>query len=216
MVIVWILAVLLLLTVLLCLARVGVTVFWEEHVSFTIRVGPLRIHIDPSHQDSKREKKPREQKKKKKEITGAELKKKLPKLTAEDLRDAFDTLLPVGLRALEQTRRAIRIQPLELCVYVGGTDPADTAELYGLLCAAMWTLMPHLETLLVIPDPSIHLELDLDSEKIHLQGRVGVSARIGKLLRVGICAGIPTLKWLTRLRAKLKDRKTTQTADQAA
>ena len=216
MVIVWILAVLVLLTVLLCLARVGVTVFWKENVSFTIRVGLLRIHIDPSQQDTKRKKKSREPKKEKKEITGAELKKKLPKLAAEDLQDAFDTLLPVGLRALEQTRRAIRIQPLELCVYVGGTDPADTAELYGLLCAAMWTLMPRLETLLVIPDPSIHLELDLGSEKIRLQGRVGVSARIGTLLRVGICAGIPTLKWLTRLRTKLKDRKTTQTAGQAA
>ncbi len=216
MVIVWILAVLLGLTVLLCLARVGVTVFWEEHISFTIRVGPLRIHIDPFRQDAKREKKPKEPKKKKEEITGAELKKKLPKLTAEDLRDAFDTLLPVGLRALEQTRRAIRIQPMELCVYVGGEDPADTAELYGLLCAAMWTLMPRLETLLVIPDPSIHLELDLSREKIQLQGKVGVSARIGTLLRVGISAGIPTLKWLMRLRAKQKDRKTTQTADQAA
>ena len=207
MVIVWILAVLLLLTALLCLARVGVTVFWEDHISFTIRVGPLRIHIDPFRQDPK---------KKKEEITGAELRKKLPKLTAEDLWDAFDTLLPVGLRALEQTRRAIRIQPLELCIYVGGEDPADTAELYGLLCAAMWTLMPRLETLLVIPDPSIHLELDLSREKIQLQGKVGVSARIGTLLRVGICAGIPTLKWLMRLRAKKKDRKTTQSADQAA
>ena len=159
---------------------------------------------------------PRSKKRRKKRSAGAELKKKLPKLTAEDLRDAFDTLLPVGLRALEQTRRAIRIQPLELCVYVGGEDPADTAELYGLFCAAMWTLMPRLETLLVIPDPSIHLELDLSREKIQLQGKVGVSARIGTLLRVGISAGIPTLKWLMRLRAKKKDRKTTQTADQAA
>ena len=110
----------------------------------------------------------------------------------------------------------MRIDPLRLSVVFAGEDPAAVAQTYGWASSAMWTLMPRLETLLVIPDPSIHLELDLSREKIQLQGKVGVSARIGTLLRVGISAGIPTLKWLMRLRAKQKDRKTTQTADQAA
>ena len=204
MVIVWILAVLLLLTALLCLARVGVTVFWEDHISFTIRVGPLRIHIDPFRQDAKREKKPKEPKKKKEEITGAELRKKLPKLTAEDLWDAFDTLLPVGLRALEQTRRAIRIQPLELCIYVGGEDPADTAELYGLLCAAMWTLMPQLERLLKIPDPHIHLGTDFGAARTQIEGEAGITFRIGDLLIIGVGFGIPLLKWLRKRKKEIE------------
>lgn len=64
--------------------------------------------------------------------------------------------------------------------------------------------MPVLERLLVIPHPHIHLDVDFTAEETKLQGTVGISARIGTLLRIGMTAAIPVLRWLL---AYLKKKK---------
>ena len=193
----WVIGVLLALWVLLCLTRVGVTMAFGEKFVLTLRVGLLRFHFDSSAPQkpakTKHEKKPP---KPKKEVTAADLKSKLPRITLSDVKEMYHTLWPVAKRALDRTRRGIRIRPLRLALYLGGEDPADLAQLYGFVNAAVWTVMPQLERLLVIPDPSIHIEVDFQSDGTRAEGEVGLSARIGTLLWIGAAAGIPVLRWL--------------------
>ena len=49
--------------------------------------------------------------------------------------------------------------------------------------------MPVLEKVLDIPEPSIHTDIDFDAQKPLVEGTVGVSARIGTLLGVGLGRG---------------------------
>ena len=137
--------------------RIGVRISVQETAAAWVTVGPIRIQVAPSK--PKKDKKKAEPKKKKTTDGKDKLKrlKKLPKPTLEDIRSAIETLGPPLNRALYRTRRGIRIHPLHLSVTVGGANnPAEAAELYGLLHAAVWTAMPVAEELLVIPEPSIH------------------------------------------------------------
>lgn len=200
----WILGVLAALIVLLCLTRVGVLANMEgEEIRLDAKVGLIRINLLPGKEKTKKEKKP----KAKKAVAGGGEKKKtaLPKLTLADIKDAVKTLWPPLRRALNRTRRGIRIQPLQLGVTLGGSeDPAATAELYGYLHAGMWTAMPALEQLLVIPDPYLHLGIDFNTQKTTVKGTLGISIRIGTLLAVAFGVGFPALKWFLRFRKKNK------------
>ena len=87
-------------------------------------------------------------------------------------------------------------KPTVSLVLGGQAEPADAARLYGELHGAVWTGMPVMERLLVIPRPHIHLDVDFAEEKTNVQGTVGLSARIGTLLRIGMTVAIPGLRWL--------------------
>ena len=62
----------------------------------------------------------------------------------------------------------------------------------------MWGVMPHLEDLFHIPDPSLHLRMDYSSEKTHAVGAVGLSLRIRDGLHISLALLIPMLKWYLR------------------
>ena len=72
------------------------------------------------------------------------------------------------------------------------------------LHGAVWTGMPVLEQLLVIPRPHIHLDVDFTAEETKILGSVGFSARIGTLLRIGMTVAIPGLRWLLAYMKKKK------------
>ena len=108
-------------------------------------------------------------------------------------------------KALRRTRRGVRIDPLGVSVILGGqAEPADAAQLYGELHGAVWTGMPILEQLLVIPRPHIHLDVDFTTVETRIQGSIGFSARIGTLLRIGMTVAIPGLRWLLAYMKKKK------------
>lgn len=193
----WIPAIVLAVFLLLCLLRVGVLVTFRESTAVDLLIGPLRFRIVPARPGKKRA-----ERKDKKEPDGKERPEKgrtFPRPELTDLRSAWRELrLPVK-RALRRTRRGIRIAPLELsAVLAGRDDPAGAAAEYGWACGAVWTILPALEQLVRIPEPSIHLGVDFDSGQFRLQGRAGVSARIGTLLMLAAGTGIPALRCLTR------------------
>ena len=78
----------------------------------------------------------------------------------------------------------------------------------GVRQAAIWTGMPVLEKVLEIPEPSIHMDIDFDAPKPLIEGTVGVSARIGTPLGVGVGVAIPALRWFLRFRKKAKQQTT--------
>lgn len=218
----WItLAVLLVLGILLWRLRLGVYIaFGGEQVRADLTIGPFRVRLAPSKETKKppqETKKPGKPKKEPKYLT--ETAKKVPKPTLEDIRDAIQTLWPASKKALRRTRRGIRIKPLRLAVTLGGAeDPAAAAELYGGLHALIWTGMPALERLVVIPDPAIHLGLDFDAPETRAEGELGISIRLGTLIAVGMQLAAPAIGWLRRY-LKRKQRQqppASQTVDKAA
>ena len=200
----WILGVLLALIVLLCVTRVGVHAVFGETLLLDVKIGWFRIHILPLKEPHKNaEERGKEAEKAKKPEEKATKKPPFPKPSFADIRDAASTLWPPLKRALDRTRRGLRIVPLDLSMTLGGSnDPASAAQLYGELNAAVWSAMPVLEQLLVIPSPHIHIGIDFDETRAKLKGEVGVSARIGTLLAVGAIVGFPMLKWILQYKKK--------------
>ena len=84
----------------------------------------------------------------------------------------------------------------------GAEDPAASAELYGGLHALIWTGMPALERLVVIPDPAIHLGIDFDAAKTRAEGEIGLSIRLWTLIAVGAQLALPAMGWLRRFFAE--------------
>ena len=181
----WILGILAALLLLLCLTRVGVLVKFGEELTVTARLGFIRIQVLPANKKPpKHEKKPKE--KQEQNPKSEKPKKAFPKPALSDIRDAVKALWPPLKKALYRTRRGVRIDPLDVSLVLGGqAEPADAARLYGELHGAVWTGMPVMERLLVIPRPHIHLDVDFAEEKTNVQGTIGLSARIGTLLRIG-------------------------------
>lgn len=204
MTVLWILGIVAALLLLLCLTRVGVLVRFGEELSVTARFGLFRIQVLPT-----KKKPPKHEKTAKKDRLPKRPPKKkppaFPKPSFGDVRDALQTLWPPLKKALRRTRRGVRIDPLDVSVILGGqAEPADAAQLYGELHGAVWTGMPVLEQLLVIPRPHIHLDVDFTAEETKILGSVGFSARIGTLLRIGMTVAIPGLRWLLAYMKKKK------------
>ncbi|WP_295578821.1 hypothetical protein [uncultured Oscillibacter sp.] len=206
----WVLAAVAALVVVLLRARVGVRLSAAPgNLTVDLCLGPFRIRLLPAGETPKAAA----------ETTAAEAEETaeaagrvLPKVDAQTVADAVKALWPPLRRALERTRRAIRVRPFRLSVTVGAAgDPAAGAVLYGRLQAAVWTGMPVLERLLVIPDPYIHTGLDFDRPDTVLEGTVGVSLPIGTLLGVAAGVGLPALRWFLRLQKQQKKMPPAQT-----
>lgn len=211
----WILGALCLLTVLVLRTRVGVRAVLGQ--SLDVRVGWLRIRVLPA-------------KKKKKPLKGKEPKRaKAPKarekppaekkpaftLTRADLLDALDTLPPALGRALNRTRKGLRIQPLQLWVELGGLeDPAGAAALCGRVQGLVWTGMPLAEKAVWMRDVGIHTGVNFETAETAVEGEIGAAFRVGTLLRIGWTAAGPALGWL--LRKRKRDKRGTEEGGKSA
>ena len=206
-VVLWILGVLAALLLLLCLTRVGARVVLKDgSATEDVKVSVFRIRVYP-----KKEKPEAEQKDKKKKEKGKGSKKTFPKPSLEDIKDAAKTLWPPLKKTVGRVRRGIRIHPMNLSLTLGGQEEPDkTAELYGYLHSGMWSVMPVLEEGLDIPDPHLHIGIDFTSEQAVVEGELGVTARIGTLLRAGLTVGIPALRWFLKYRKKMKQQTLTK------
>lgn len=203
----WILGILLLLVILICLLQVRIFVQVGSSCVVSLCIGPVKYQLYPA-KETKTSQKAKDGSKKEKQS--------FPKPAFSDIKDAFLALKPALIRALRRTRRGIRIDPLDVSVILGGReDPAGTAEMYGYASAGIWTIMPVLEQLLVIPAPHIHLDMDFDAEKIRLEGTVGVRIRIGTLLMIVFGLAIPAIRWFlayTKRTKQVKQPPSSQTA----
>jgi len=208
-----VLCVIVLLFLLLCLLRVGALVALDGTVTVKVRAGPVHIQVAPPKAKKPKKEKGPKQEKPKKEKPKKE-KKGFPKPGLADIRSALETLWPPLIKALNRTRKGIRIDPLTLGVFFGGAeDPASAAQTMGYAHAAVWSGMPALERALDIPNPSIHLETDFLEESTKVRGQVGISIRIGTLLAVGLQAAFPALKWLLGYLKKHKNDEKAHTKE---
>ena len=193
-VVLWILGAVLLIVFLLSRLWLGIQVRGNSgDWQIQARIGPLRFQLYPP----KGPKKTLEPETKTKKDSGAKKEKTtFPKVTPELLRSAYREVWPPLRRALHRMRRAVRVDPLEASVTIGGADdPPESAKLYGAAQGALWTGMPVLERLLDIPDPHIHIGIDFDMPQPELRLSLGVQARLGDLVVIALSAGMPAIRW---------------------
>ena len=207
-----ILAVLALLIALLCLLRLGVRASWGAETRVTAILGPVRLPLVPKKEGKTGKEKPKKAKQKKEKPDKEKAPKDrqpLPKPGKEDIREALQLLLPALKRALRKLGRGIRIDPLCVSLVLGGkNDPADAAEKFGYLQAAIWSGMPQLERWMHIPDPRIHTDVNFDAEKSEVSGEAAVTLRLGTLFATGFALLIPALKWFLHYRKRHREDDT--------
>lgn len=183
-----VLLVILLLLVLFALLRVKLSIAFGREMQAWLFIGTIRIDLL-----KKKEKKPKPKTK-----TTPKAKKSHPKPTFDEVLELLKTALTAIKRALKRLKRSVRIDPLSLSVVVADNDPAKTAQTYGYLNAAVWTLMPLAEDTFDIPDPAIHLEMDFENERIKAEGEFGASLRVIDILAILFVLLVPIGKWYVR------------------
>ena len=204
----WIVIGILVVLWLLSCIRLGVYAAFGEKMQVDVLAGPVKVRVFPSESKKEKKTKPKAPSAEKKTAPAA---KQKPKFSLADIKSAADMLIPPVKRALERTRRSIRVKPLDLSVTVGGEeDPASAAELYGYIHMGVWTGMPVLEQLLVIPDPHIHVGIDFQTPSTKVEGEVGVTIRLGTVIAVAFGIGIPAVKWFLQFKKKQDSAATDQ------
>lgn len=196
-----VIGIILLVFLLIGFLRVGAIVFFEDELCVKLRVGAIRLTIFPKREKKEKPKKPKEEKPKE-EPKEEKPKKKpsIPKPTIDDLLDLAETALSALGATVRRACKRTRIDPLELTVVLGGDDPAAIAMIYGAASAAMFAEMPKVEEKFCVPDPSLHLRMDLDAEGTSAKGRVGVSLRVCDLFAIAFTLIVPLAKWFLRFK----------------
>ena len=171
-----------------------------------------RVPLVPKKEGKPGKEKPKKAKQKKEKPAKEKAPKDrqpLPKPGKEDIREALQLLLPALKRALRKLGRGIRIDPLCVSLVLGGkNDPADAAEKFGYLQAAVWAGMPQLERWMHIPDPRIHTDVNFDAEKTEVSGEAAVTLRLGTLFAMGFALLIPAVKWFLHYRKRHREDNT--------
>lgn len=194
MVALWILGILFVLLILLMSSYVRIFVAFGEKLQVTLQIGWKKITILPRPEKAKNTTKNKTEKKKVNAKKEPEKKKFKP--TFQDIRSGIPALFESLKKGLRKTRRHLVVDPMDLSLILGDSDPSKVAQMYGWVDMAIWTMMPQLEQLLRMPDPHIHLDVDYNAPTTKIEGRVGIKLRIGHLAIIGGAFGLPLLKWL--------------------
>ena len=205
MTILWcILGALALLIIIVLLLRVGVLVSLTDTLTVLLRIGPVAIPLYPA---AEKKEKPA---KKAKPTTAATPKKKKKlslDITRQDVQEALKAVWQALEGVLRRIGRRVRVTHCEVSVVVGGPWPDKVAEQYGLISAAVWTVMPRLEQLIHIRDPYIHLDVDFNAPATNVEGKLRLYLRVGDLLAIAFAAAKPLLKFYFPFRRRQKARQ---------
>lgn len=194
-----ILCIVLLILAVILLTPVRVRVSYNQgELEARVRYGLIKLQLYPPQKSAGQKKK----KKKKKAKPEPEEKKKKPKakINREQIFYSLEKLPPVLGKALKRVGRRITITPLRVSLLVAGTDPADTASLYGRLSAALASGLPVLQRTVRIREQDIRLYPDFVGDRMDAAADVGISIRPWDVLVTGLCAGASLLKWLLGFR----------------
>ena len=121
-------------------------------------------------------------------------------ISAEQILYALETLPPILGRALDRTRRSIRVRPLKIHLLIAGGDPAGTALLYGRAQAALAAGMPFLRQAVHIREEDIRLFLDFQRTQPDCIADIGVSMRCWTAAGIFLRAGGSLVKWILGFR----------------
>ena len=203
--------------VLLAVLPLGVRVRYDEDgVRLDVKAGLLKIPILPA------KKKPAGKAEKKKPVKETKAASSTPPATGSKSAAKpeekpkkggsvldFLPLVRVALNLLNDFRRKLRVERLELKIILAGGDPAKLAINYGRTGAAVGNLMPQLERILVIKKRDINIECDFTAPETLITARVDVTITLGRLLGLLALYGFRGIKEFLNIRKKRKGGVTT-------
>ena len=205
----FVLAVLVLILLLLGQVRVGGRAeFSAEGFFLWIRLGRFKLKILPAGPKEEKIGKPKKPKKEKEPKKPK--KEKPPTPLPEKIGGALEyaqALLPVALEAAKGMWRGLRVDVLELELTAGGSDPADTAMLYGQANAALGALWHPLTKAFHVKDGTAWVKLDFDAPGMTVYGQAALSIKIGTLVWIGLGAGWKALFGALAARKRLKRKR---------
>lgn len=177
----------------------------QGEISAGLQYGPLKLQLYPGRERAEEAAKGKKKSAEEKPDGDTDEKKAGFRLNRAQILYSLEKLPPILGKALRRTGRRLRFRPLKIHLLVAGSDPADTAVLYGKLEAALGAGLPALHRLVRIQDQDIRLFLDFQQEEMDCIADVGVSIRPWDLAVIGLCAGAGLLRWLIGFR-RLADR----------
>ena len=222
-----ILAVICLILAIVLFTPAGGRVTYDQgSVVVNVRFGPILIPVYP-REKGKKEASPRKEEKEQPPEGQEEQTKAKKKLRVNQAQILYtlEKLPPVLGKALKRVGKSLRFSPLKLHLLVAGSDPAQTAILFGKLEAALNAGLPVLHRITRIRDQDIRLFLDFQEERMDCIADVGVSTRLWDLLVMALFAGAGVFKWFLGFRRladkpapadqSTEDRQQTEPADPA-
>ena len=181
-------------------------------------LGPIKLTVFPLPKKKKKEKKKKEKKtdpaKEQQEKEEASLPKPPQPPKQEPPKDKhkekggswtdFLTLVKVAMDLLNDFRRKLRVNVLELKLIMAGGDPCDLAVNYGRAWAAVGNLMPQLERFLVIKKRDIEVECDFTASETLVIARLDLTITLGRILALLVVYGIRAVKEFLSIQKKRK------------
>lgn len=177
-----------------CIRVGGIAEYAEEGVLAKVRIGPVKIQLyprkkpqkDSSGGDAAKEKRKKHKKKKKPKGDSPSEKKTQETQPKRGGRLEFlRTWLPLGIEALGDLKRNIRIDELFLDYTINGrSDPAKAAILYGRLCAGGGAIAALLENNFDIRSRHFSARVDFMAEHALVYARLSMSFTIGQLVHI--------------------------------
>lgn len=205
---VFILAVVVLVLLLIGQVRVGGRAEFNADGFFLwIRLGRFHIKILPMKPKEEKPEKPLKPKEKKPKKPKKE---KPPTPLPEKIGGALEyaqALLPVALEAAKGMWHGLRVDVLDLELTAGGSDPADTAMLYGQANAALGALWFPLTKAFHVKDGTARVKLDFDAPGTTVYGQAALSIKIGTAVWIGLRAGMAALFGVLAVRKRLKRKR---------
>ena len=183
--------------------------------------GPIRITVFPRDKKPKKEKKKTEQAPEKtepveekpqkaaesapkKEKTAKSAPKEEPEKKSGGPITDFLPLLKVALDLLNDFRRKLRVNRLEVKLVMAGGDPCDLAMNYGKAWTAIGNLLPRLEKVLVIKKRDIDVACDFIASKTTIYARLDLTITLGRILAIAVIYGFRAVVEFIKIKNKRK------------
>ena len=191
---------------LIALIPLGVFVRYDSQ-GFLVRIvaGFLRFTVFPLKKRKKQKKDPSESQKKEpqKEPTINQEKKENPPKKGGSLRD-FLPLVQILLDFMNQFRKKVTINNLQLKLILAGEDPCDLAVNYGRAWAALGNFIPALENAFHIRKRDCEVACDFTATQTLVTARIELTLQFWQIVHLGIVYGFLLIKELLIFKKKRK------------
>lgn len=201
--------------ILLAILPLGVRIRYNsDGMLVKVIAGPLKITVFPLPKKQKEEKKKKSSPKQVEQQEEENLpqppqppKKKKEKKPKEEKGGSLTDFLPfvkLALDFLNDFRKKLRIDHLELKLILAADDPCDLAVNYGRTWAAVGNLMTALDRVLVIGKRNIEVECDFTASQTLVIAGLDLTITLGRLLSMVGTVAVRGLKEFLIFKKKRK------------
>ena len=188
---------------LLAIMPVGVSARYSgEGAEIRVIAWLIRIPLFPRKKVGKKKARPNQQKRQK-TVHQAQNSQTAPASKGGSVSD-FLALVRTAADFLEEFRRKLRVNRLEMKLILAGDDPCDLAVNYGKAWAALGNLMPLLENFLVIRKRNLEVECDFTAEQTRILARLDLTITVGRIISMTVRYGVRAMREYLKIMKKRK------------